>query len=149
MKLATYRCGEESGWGVVTDAGMVPMGKEWPGVADGLAAGVPALQQALARVDVRRPLFALEWTAPVSSSSKILCVGINYGLHNREMGREVPSNSSVFVRFADSLVGHQQPVLPPLASTHFARGGRSGAFPGTGAPTIIPLRLRATVKQRQ
>src|SRR5206468_318071 len=47
------------------------------------------------------------------------CVGINYGLHVKEMGREMPAWPSVFVRFADSFVGHGQPVLRPFASTAF------------------------------
>jgi 2-keto-4-pentenoate hydratase/2-oxohepta-3-ene-1,7-dioic acid hydratase in catechol pathway len=119
VKLATYICNGAPGWGVVTDSGMAPMDTAWLALADGLAAGVPALQQALARVVKRLPLSDLQWAAPVASNSKILCVGINYGLHIQEMGREAPANPSVFVRFADSFVGHEQPVVRPLVSTRF------------------------------
>jgi 2-keto-4-pentenoate hydratase/2-oxohepta-3-ene-1,7-dioic acid hydratase in catechol pathway len=116
VKLATYLYRGVPGWGVVTETGMAPMHTAWADLAAGLGAGVPALTLALSRVTCRLPLSELEWTAPVSPVSKILCVGINYGLHIQEMGREVPANPSVFVRFADSFVGHEQPVVRPFVS---------------------------------
>ena len=41
------------------------------------------------------------------------------------MGRERPDNPVLFVRFADSIVGHGQPLLRPCASEQFDLRGRA------------------------
>jgi 2-keto-4-pentenoate hydratase/2-oxohepta-3-ene-1,7-dioic acid hydratase in catechol pathway len=55
----------------------------------------------------------------IPNPDKILCVGVNYRPHIEEMGREVPDHPVVFVRFPDSLVGHNQPILRPRVSERF------------------------------
>lgn len=119
MKLASYTHNQLPGWGVVTDTGIAPLHARWPTLAEGLAAGTVVLSDALAQQPHRIPLAEVELTAPVAPAAKILCVGINYGLHIAEMKREVPDNPSVFVRFADSFVGHGQPIVCPAASDKF------------------------------
>ena len=49
-------------------------------------------------------------------AAKFLCIGINYRPHMLEMGREAPTHPVVFTRFANSLVGHRQPLRKPDAS---------------------------------
>jgi len=51
--------------------------------------------------------------------AKFLCIGINYRPHMLEMGREPPPHPVVFTRFADSLVGHGEPMVRPAASEQF------------------------------
>jgi 2-keto-4-pentenoate hydratase/2-oxohepta-3-ene-1,7-dioic acid hydratase in catechol pathway len=119
MKLASYARHGDPGWGIVMETGIAPMMTRWATLGEGLAAGVAALSSALAEELVRVPLHEIEWTAPVTPSTKILCVGINYGRHIAEMKREVPVHPSVFVRFADSFVGHEQPIVCPASSKHF------------------------------
>ncbi|MCH5740344.1 fumarylacetoacetate hydrolase family protein, partial [Salmonella enterica] len=50
---------------------------------------------------------------------KILCVGLNYGRHVAEAGRELPRHPSLFARYPDSFVGHGAPVWKPRASDRF------------------------------
>jgi len=119
VKLASYIRNDVPGWGVVTAAGIAPMLEKWATIGEALAAGIDALSAALAEQAERIPAEEVVWTAPVTPSTKILCVGINYGLHVAEMKREVPANPSVFVRFADSFVGHNQPIVCPAASEKF------------------------------
>lgn len=119
MKLASYTRNQLPGWGVVTETGIAPLSDTWPSIAAGLAAGSAALSAAEALQSHRIALDDVVFTAPVAPSTKILCVGINYGLHIAEMKREVPANPSVFVRFADSFVGHGQPIVCPGASDKF------------------------------
>lgn len=45
--------------------------------------------------------------------SKVLCVGLNYATHIREMGRELPEYPTVFAKFADSLTGPYDDVPAP------------------------------------
>lgn len=55
----------------------------------------------------------------IPNPDKILCVGVNYRPHIEEMGRQVPDFPVVFVRFASSVVGHDEPILRPDASEQF------------------------------
>lgn len=61
----------------------------------------------------RHPLAALDWAPLVPSPSKIVCVGLNYRSHILEMGRELPTDPTLFAKFADTLLGaHDDLVLP-------------------------------------
>lgn len=53
---------------------------------------------------------------PVARPSKILCAGLNYADHAREIGLEPPSFPTIFCRFPSSLVGHGQPIIKPAQS---------------------------------
>ena len=44
---------------------------------------------------------------------KILCAGVNYRAHAAEVGRELPKQPSMFIRFADTLVGHGGEMIRP------------------------------------
>jgi 2-keto-4-pentenoate hydratase/2-oxohepta-3-ene-1,7-dioic acid hydratase in catechol pathway len=64
-------------------------------------------------------LAGLRLLPPVPAPRKILCVGLNYGRHVAEAGRELPAHPSMFARFADSFVGHEAPVWKPRLSDKF------------------------------
>jgi acylpyruvate hydrolase len=49
----------------------------------------------------------------VPRPSKIICVGHNYTGHIREMGRELPPYPTLFTKFADSLIGADDPIVKP------------------------------------
>ncbi len=57
--------------------------------------------------------------ADLDGTQKILCVGVNYRPHIEEMGREIPAFPVVFIRFASSLVGSDEPLIRPHASQQF------------------------------
>jgi 2-keto-4-pentenoate hydratase/2-oxohepta-3-ene-1,7-dioic acid hydratase in catechol pathway len=58
----------------------------------------------------------IEFLPVISNPQKILCVGINYRTHMEETGRAFPQHPMIFTRFADSQVGHLQPILRPAVS---------------------------------
>jgi 2-keto-4-pentenoate hydratase/2-oxohepta-3-ene-1,7-dioic acid hydratase in catechol pathway len=62
------------------------------------------------------PLSEVVLLPPVPHPKKILCIGINYEAHRIEMGREKPLHPVVFVRFATTLVGHEQAIVKPSES---------------------------------
>lgn len=66
-------------------------------------------------------------------AAKILCVGVNYLPHIKEMGRDRPDYPVIFVRFADSLVGHQQPLIRPRVSDQFDYEGELAVVIGKRA----------------
>lgn len=49
----------------------------------------------------------------VPNPSKVICVGHNYTNHIKEMGRELPSYPTLFPKFADSLIGPNDPIVKP------------------------------------
>jgi acylpyruvate hydrolase len=56
--------------------------------------------------------------APViPAPSKILCVGLNYASHIREMGRELPEYPTLFAKFAPALIGARDDIILPLDSS--------------------------------
>jgi len=69
----------------------------------------------------------------IPAPDKILCVGVNYRPHIEEMGRDVPDYPVVFVRFPGSQVGHEQPVIRPVASEKFDFEGEIAVVIGKSA----------------
>lgn len=58
----------------------------------------------------------LDYAPLVPSPEKIICVGLNYRDHVREMGHELPEYPTVFAKFAPALVGaHDDIVLPKVS----------------------------------
>ncbi|MFF0296123.1 fumarylacetoacetate hydrolase family protein [Kitasatospora sp. NPDC004614] len=50
---------------------------------------------------------------PLPTPGKVLCCGLNYAEHIREMGRELPSHPTLFAKFADTLAGPQDDLVLP------------------------------------
>jgi 2-keto-4-pentenoate hydratase/2-oxohepta-3-ene-1,7-dioic acid hydratase in catechol pathway len=84
-------------------------------------AGHVVAELADARVAEQIPLGDAEFAPVIPIPGRILCVGINFRAHMKEMGREPPDYPWLFVRFADvrfadSQVGHGQPMIRPIES---------------------------------
>jgi acylpyruvate hydrolase len=57
------------------------------------------------------------WAPVVPAPRKIVCVGVNYREHIREMGRDEPDFPTLFTKYPESLVGAGDAiVLPPHAA---------------------------------
>ena len=125
MRLMSFEHRGQAGYGIVSGNGIVDAGKRLGARADTLRAALAAgALPDLAKLSSRGPDLALSDVtfAPViaNAGAKLLCVGINYLPHIKEMGRERPQHPVLFVRFADSIVGHGVPMesrLPPNSST--------------------------------
>jgi 2-keto-4-pentenoate hydratase/2-oxohepta-3-ene-1,7-dioic acid hydratase in catechol pathway len=51
----------------------------------------------------------------IPDPAKIICVGINYRLHQAETGRDAVQAPTLFIRFADSQTGHESTIaIPPI-----------------------------------
>ena len=63
-------------------------------------------------------VFAAEDLAPVvPHPEKIICVGLNYAKHIREMNREFPEHPTLFIKFADALTGPYDNIYIPEFGT--------------------------------
>jgi len=53
----------------------------------------------------------------IPNPNKILCVGLNYEEHRQETGRPATAHPAIFTRYADTLIGHDAPMVLPPNST--------------------------------
>lgn len=126
MRLASFRSGERSSYGIVNEGGITDLGRRlgstYPALIDLIRAGAAGLAAARAAgnaVDV--PTGAFTYLPPVPGTEKIICVGINYPERAGEYqdGREKPKYPNLFVRFPGSFVGHDVPIVRPKHSDQF------------------------------
>jgi acylpyruvate hydrolase len=61
-------------------------------------------------------LEGLDYAPLVPSPEKIICVGLNYRDHVREMGHEMPDYPTLFAKYATSLVGAYDDIVLPRVS---------------------------------
>ncbi len=72
--------------------------------------------------------------APViPNPAKILCVGLNYDEHRRETGRTPTKHPAIFTRFADTLIGHNSPIVLPVNSVALDWEGELAVVMGKSA----------------
>lgn len=65
----------------------------------------------------RMPLEDCELDGPTLRPRKIICVGLNYESHIREMGRELPTHPTLFAKYDRSLTGPSDPIVLPRISS--------------------------------
>ncbi len=145
MRLVSFERNGRAGFGVVVGDGIVDASARLAGKPRGLreALATGALPE-LARAATAAPDFGLGDVlfAPVipDAGAKLLCVGINYVPHMREMGRERPEKPVIFVRFVDSIVGHGRPIVKPRESEQLDYEGELAV--------VIGKRARRVSKER-
>jgi 2-keto-4-pentenoate hydratase/2-oxohepta-3-ene-1,7-dioic acid hydratase in catechol pathway len=145
MKLISFERNGRPGFGVVVGDGIVDAAARLTGqprgLREALAAGaLPTLE----RLALMQPDFALRdvtFAPPIpDAAAKLLCVGINYLPHIKEMGRERPERPVLFVRFGGSVVGHEQALQKPRESEQFDYEGELAV--------VIGKRARRVSKER-
>ncbi|HEY8479811.1 MAG TPA: fumarylacetoacetate hydrolase family protein [Spirillospora sp.] len=63
------------------------------------------------------PLDEAAFAPLVPRPGKVLCVGLNYRTHIREMGRDLPEHPTLFAKFSDALIGARDVIqLAPESS---------------------------------
>src|SRR5689334_22448444 len=115
MKLASYVADGKECYGAVAGDGVVTM-KGHASLRDALAAG--ALDE-MRRASNDKPdhrLADIRLLPVIPNPHKILCAGVNYKSHAAEVGRELPKQPSMFVRFTDTLIGHEGRMIRPKLS---------------------------------
>jgi 2-keto-4-pentenoate hydratase/2-oxohepta-3-ene-1,7-dioic acid hydratase in catechol pathway len=110
VKLATVRTGDTTRAARVDGDTLVDLGFADLGellATDGWAA------RAAAATGPTRPAAGAQFAPVVPQPSKIVCVGLNYRNHIREMGRDLPEYPTLFAKFADSLIGSTDDIPRP------------------------------------
>ena len=122
MKLATFKTAQGASYGAVTAKGIVDLrrflGNQYPDLKS-LIEG-DALDQARKHLSETPDYKAsdITWLPVIPNPDKIVCVGLNYEEHRVETGRDKTEQPALFLRVAESQVGHRQPIVRPRESTH-------------------------------
>lgn len=122
MKLLSFEAAGEATFGAVVDGGVVDLKKASGGKFADLKAALQAdalgeLENLAQGAKADYSLDEITYLPVIPNPEKIFCIGINYGGHMRETSGVVPEEPIVFVRFANSQIGHKQPFLAPPESS--------------------------------
>lgn len=137
MRVLSFERDGRSSFGLINDDGIVDAGARFSGEFDDLRSLLQAgALDRLRAFETADPDFTEEkinYLPVIPNANKVLCVGINYMGHIRETGREPPNHPLLFTRFADSFVGHGQPLIRPRVSKDFDYEGELAVIIGKTA----------------
>ena len=124
MKLLSFNTAAGDSYGLVQGDGVVDLGLRLGGKyadlrsllqGDGLAEAAATAKGAASD----HGLDAISYLQVIPNARRIICIGLNYREHAAEMGMDFPENPSLFSKWPDALVGHEQNIVRPRASSHF------------------------------
>jgi 2-keto-4-pentenoate hydratase/2-oxohepta-3-ene-1,7-dioic acid hydratase in catechol pathway len=139
MRLVSFEKNGRPSFGIVTGGGIVDAAPRLKrsGLREALAAGALGELERLAEGSPDFGLDEIAFAPPIpDAAAKLLCVGINYLPHIKEMGRERPDRPVLFVRFGGSIVGHGQPLLKPRESEQLDYEGELAVVIGKRARRV-------------
>jgi 2-keto-4-pentenoate hydratase/2-oxohepta-3-ene-1,7-dioic acid hydratase in catechol pathway len=123
MKLASYLLDGRPSYGVVEGNGVIDLGRRIGAKYPDLRALITAnaldeAKRAAAGAKADASFDSLTLLPVIPNPDKIVCVGLNYQDHVVETGRDNTEQPAIFLRLAESQVGHLQPIIRPRESTH-------------------------------
>lgn len=121
MKLISYQYNGIDSYGAVLGDRVVDLREVFVGRASDLktliAAGLLVEAAAAAeKAGATLPLSEVQLLPVIPNPGKIVCVGLNYGDHVRETGREITEQPTLFLRVAESQVAHGEAIVMPRES---------------------------------
>ena len=120
MKLASFIIKGKTSYGIAGERGVVDLGARFGHKYPDLKALIAG--DGLSRVmalDDTRPDAAIDeitFLPVIPDPGKIFCIGHNYEEHRVETQRDKTEYPSVFLRYPESQVGHDRPMLRPRES---------------------------------
>jgi 2-keto-4-pentenoate hydratase/2-oxohepta-3-ene-1,7-dioic acid hydratase in catechol pathway len=120
MRLASFRTAQGASYGAITNQGIVDLGRRLGNRYSDLRTllernGLEEARKAAgAAADYKES--EVTWLPVIPNPGKIICVGLNYEEHRQETGRDKTEQPALFLRLAESQVGHRQPILRPRES---------------------------------
>jgi len=144
MKFATYSVKGRQTYGSVvkTKSGLrfTDVGKVWGNdlrywIETGLLEELKSIASQL------KPAYSekqIKYLVPIQTGEKIVCIGVNYAKRNAEYkdNSAAPKYPSVFLRYLDSFVGHQENMIRPPESDKLDYEGEIVIVIGKGGRRI-------------
>jgi len=137
MRFVSYEYNAGVKVGAVIDDGIIDLSDAGPSLKDILRIG--PLDNLIKVAEQRGPTVALDHVVlhqVIPDTGRVICVGRNYQDHAKEMGGGVPTVPNLFMRTAQSLVGHKQSVLKPEISEQYDFEGELAVIIGQGGRHI-------------
>jgi len=123
VKIARFDSGHGPEIGIVTDEGLVPVGRTSPGLPADMSAIIadwdrhaPEFRR-IAAEGGALPLDPAQLLAPVARPGKILAIGLNYADHIAESGMETPTDQVWFCKHDNAVNGPHAPIQIPRVSS--------------------------------
>jgi acylpyruvate hydrolase len=151
MRLATLRTGpgNRKTTAARIEGDQAVMLDQFADVGAVLAAG--ALERAAVTDGPRLDLCLARFAPVVPEPGKIICIGMNYRSHTKEMGRDVPTHPALFAKWKETLIGAGEPIqMPPespqvdwegelvvIVGKHLRRADLLEAEDGIGGYTLM------------
>ena len=153
MRLLTYTADDATSFGVLTPdgTGVIDLASRIGGVADlGDLIAQGRTRQAAGWADsgttADHALDDIVFERLLPRPGKIICIGVNYGGRSAEYAEDRgDAYPSVFVRFPETLVGHEQALLRPPESVQLDYEGEIVVVIGTGGRRISMDKARSHI----
>lgn len=141
MKITSFRRDGRESYGVVVDGGIVDvgavLGDAYPTLRDAIAgAALSEVENAADGKPADHTFDAVALLPPIPNPEKILLVGLNYANHVEETGNKKGEYPVLFTRFANTQVGHNQPLVKPRESNSFDFEGELAVIVGKAGRRI-------------
>jgi len=139
MKLLSFAADGREFFGAVSGDGIVTLNARvgHESLRAALAAGaMAAMRKAAQEAKPDRKLGDVKFLPVIPQPGKILCAGVNYRAHAAEVSRELPKQPSMFIRFTDTLLGHDGAMIRPSVSDNFDYEGELALVIGKGGRHI-------------
>jgi 2-keto-4-pentenoate hydratase/2-oxohepta-3-ene-1,7-dioic acid hydratase in catechol pathway len=141
MKLISYRYQDQDSYGALQGDRVVDLRAVFGARAADLKSLIAAdlLGEAAKAAAASKESLALADVAllpVIPNPGKIVCVGLNYGEHVRETGREITEKPTLFLRVAESQVAHGEDIVLPPESSRLDYEGEIAVVIGTGGRRI-------------
>ena len=114
MKLATIRTAGHTRAARVEGDALVELDHADVGAV--LRGGPGALADAATTTGHEHPVAAADFAPLVTEPGKVICLGLNYADHIREMGHELPAFPTLFSKYTDALIGARDSIVLPRVS---------------------------------
>jgi 2-keto-4-pentenoate hydratase/2-oxohepta-3-ene-1,7-dioic acid hydratase in catechol pathway len=138
MRFVSYSTGGEVGFGLAVEAGVVDLTTRLgvPSLKALLAAGGLSRAAEFAGAAADRPWSEVAFDPVIPDPDKIICIGINYEEHRAETGRAAVAHPTVFTRFPNTQIGHEQPIVRPGVSVTLDYEGELAVIIGVAGRAI-------------
>ncbi|MDI2099236.1 fumarylacetoacetate hydrolase family protein [Ruicaihuangia caeni] len=141
MRFASFTTPDGSDtWGAAVDGALYDLGPSGANLADSLKDAIAEGLLDHERISLQTlpaiPERDVAFLPVIPDPAKILCIGVNYKTHREETGRAEVSAPTVFTRFADTLLGHDQPTIRPATTEQFDFEGELAIIIGSPAHKV-------------
>lgn len=141
MKLISYQHNGQDSYGAVVGDRVVDLravfGARAPDLKAFIAASLAAEAAApIAGAQATLALAELKLLPVIPNPGKIFCIGLNYGEHIRETGKEVTEKPVIFLRVAESQLAHGEDIVRPRVSERLDYEGEIAIVIGKGGRHI-------------